>query len=90
MLTIKNLDSQNLPNAKVGYTYPIFDATAFDSVTGTSEVELSVFYNYFANQRFETSIVDGRFLVSREGRFTIEYKSKDNFWEFNNRTSSYR
>ena len=71
------LDNQNLPKAKVGFTYPVFSATAHDAVTKDSPVKVRVFYNYFATQRFELQINDGKFLVERAGRYTIEYRSKD-------------
>lgn len=73
------LNDKNLPNAKVGYSYPVFNSTAFDAVTKDSSVDVRVFYNYFASQRFELPIIDQRFDVNREGVYTIEYKSFDNF-----------
>lgn len=78
-IDFEGLDRNNLPKAKLGFTYPVFEATGFDAITKDSVVTSRVFYNYFANQRFELPIKDGRFKVDRAGTFTIEYKSRDNF-----------
>lgn len=78
-IDFEGLDQLNLPNAKKGYTYPVFKATAFDAVTKESQVTKRVFYNYYTAQRFELPITENRFLVPRDGIYTIEYTSKDWF-----------
>lgn len=74
-----SLDKNNLPKAKIGYTYPVFAATGNDSVTKESPVQTRVFYNYHSQQRFELPIKNNRFKVVQAGVFTLEYTSKDKY-----------
>lgn len=73
------LDEADLPKAKVGFTYPVFSATAYDAVTKASDVKTRVFFNYFTKQRFELQIDNGTFSVNRSGVYTIEYKASDQY-----------
>lgn len=70
-------EDTNYPTAVKGYSYPVFEATSFDAYTRQSDLSVRVFYNYFAQQRFEVPIKNGRFETKRTGTYTIEYTSRD-------------
>lgn len=71
------VDAGNLPNAIVGCTYPVFNATALDSVDGEVEVKTSVYYNYQSTNRSLCNIIDGRVRVARSGIYTVIYEATD-------------
>ena len=70
-------DESNLLQGLAGYSYPIFDATAFDDYDGELSVSARVFYNYYSSNRFEIGINDGRFVTQRAGLYTVEYTATD-------------
>jgi len=78
-INFDNLNEESLPVASKGYSYPVFDASAYDAYTKQSQVKTRVFYNYYSEQRYEMPIKDGRFMTDRTGLHTIEYSAYDSF-----------
>ena len=74
---LDGLDAYALPDAVVGYSYPVFKAKALDSVYGETEVKTSVYYNYNSTNCSLCNIVDGRVNITRSGIYTIIYESSD-------------
>ena len=70
-------DEKNLTQGGAGYSYPVFEATAFDDYDGDLPVSVRAFYNYHSNNRFEIGIEDGRFETLRAGLYTLEYTATD-------------
>lgn len=67
---------QNVPNAVIGKPYPLFSASAYDSVDGDVPVSVNVYRNYTSN-RINEGITDGCFVPTLETRYTIEYSAED-------------
>lgn len=72
-------DSESLPVASKGYSYPVFDAIAMDKMFGAVPVQTTVYYNYESSQRYQVEIVDGKFKTDRTGFYTIEYLATDGY-----------
>ena len=72
-------DETELPDATVGYHYPVFSATAHDKFSGAVDVQTRVYFNYTSNQRYQLNIEDGKFAPKRTGVYTIEYSAKDHY-----------
>ncbi|MBQ7643080.1 MAG: hypothetical protein IJS67_04170, partial [Clostridia bacterium] len=68
-----------LPQGYAGSTYPLFGATAFDAEDGKVEVKTSVYYNYYSNAKISVPAADGKFLPTREGKYTVLYTAEDTF-----------
>ena len=67
-----------IPQAVVGYSYPVPAASAFDAYSGAAEVKTTVYYNYEdASQTTTVPVSGGRFEVNREGRYAIVYTASD-------------
>lgn len=71
------INSTALPDAVVGYSYPVFKAKALDSIDGETEVKTSVYYNYSSSNRSLCNIVNGRVNITRSGIYTIIYETSD-------------
>ena len=71
------LNGDNLPNGVVGYEYPIFKATALDSIDGFINVERFVYYNYDSSSKSICNIVNDKISLKRSGRYTILYTAED-------------
>lgn len=67
--------ADNLPNAIVGKQYPLFNATATDDVDGNLSVSVKVYNSIGAT----FSVVDGGFVPTRSGVYTVEYSAVDSF-----------
>ena len=67
------------PTARVGYQYPIFNATAKDNVTTGVEVKTTVLYRYDSvNDKYINVKNDGKhFEVARQGLYKIIYEATD-------------
>lgn len=72
-----DVDSNALPDAVVGYSYPVFSAKALDSIDGETEVKTYVYYNYNSSNRSLCNIVDGRVNITRSGIYTMIYETCD-------------
>ena len=70
---------QNLPNAKVGHTYPLTSATAFDVYCGNVEVKTNVYYNYFGENKIAVNMQNGCFDVPYEGYYAIVHTATNHF-----------
>lgn len=70
---------ETIPNAKVGKTYPIFDASAIDTLDGKVECKALVYKNYYTNKRISVCTIDGNFIPDTTGVYTICYIAKDKF-----------
>ena len=70
-------DESSLLQGLAGYSYPVFDATAFDDYDGGLPVSVRVFYGYYSSNRFEIGVNDGRFATQRAGLYTVEYTATD-------------
>lgn len=79
---------ENLPKGAVNYSYPVFDAVAFDKYSGGYiESKTNVYYGYTRSSGTytekggsfaqEMDIVDNRFVTDREGKYSIVYSSTD-------------
>lgn len=67
----------NIPSAKKGEAYPVFNATAFDLVDGNVDVETKVYFGYSNTDKIRVNLVDGKFIANRIGTYTIEYTAKN-------------
>ena len=76
---LEGLNPLELPTALKGFSYPVFESSAYDAYTKESQVSTRVFYNYYSKQRYELPIVDGRFMTDKTGVYTIEYSAYDLF-----------
>ena len=74
---LKSYQADALPKAKVGAGYTLFDATAYDIIDGELNVDSYVYYNYNASNQVSVMIQDGKFVPTKEGIYTIVYKSVD-------------
>ena len=66
-----------LPNAVVGKPYAIFDAKAFDKIDGNIALRVRVVYNYGTAQYVDVKIVDGKFVPTYTGEYSIVYTATD-------------
>ena len=65
-----------IPSVGVGNSYRLFDATAQDTYSGKTEVIKKVFYDYVGAKE-AISVVDGAFVPTKAGIYTIEYTAID-------------
>ena len=70
-------DYAEMPQAVVGKSYPIPSATALDQVNGECGVNVSVWYNYGAENQKMVDVVDGKFKADSVGVYAIVYTSND-------------
>lgn len=66
-----------LPNAVVGKPYAIFDSKAFDKIDGNIAPRVRVVYNFGTAQYVDVKIVDGKFLPTYTGVYSIVYTATD-------------
>ena len=66
-----------LPNAVVGKPYAIFDSKAFDKIDGNIAPRVRVVYNFGTAQYVDVKIVDGKFLPTYTGEYSIVYTATD-------------
>lgn len=65
----------DMPEAKVGGTYPVPAATAFDNYSGHSPVKTSVYYNYASPNTINIAVNDGQFMTDKVGTYAIVYET---------------
>lgn len=68
---------EKMPDAKVGGTYPVPAASAFDYGSGEADVRVQVLYNYDTDSAFNVPVVNGRFETARPGVYGIVYTAED-------------
>lgn len=68
-----------IPKARVSMPYKIFDAKGFSVVFGELPVDVKVFYGYNNVNKVRINLVDGKFLPTIGGVYTIEYTVSDLF-----------
>ena len=69
----------DLPKAVVGYSYPVFPATAQDAGSGLASFTTNVYFGYNTVRPSSRPIVNGKFTPNYPGNYTIEYKAVDGF-----------
>lgn len=70
--------ANTMPVAKVGMTYPVATATAYDEYSGVCAVTTEVYYNYTDSaNKMLVDIVDGKFTTEQVGNYAIVYTAKD-------------
>ena len=75
----QDYDIKKPPVAKVGKSYPIFDAKAFDALDGnlTDKIEFKVFKNYGSSKAQLMPIDDRSFVPDIAGDYMVEYSVSD-------------
>ena len=68
-----------MPEAKLGGTYPIPTATAIDDYSGVCKVDVSVWYNYMSTNAVLVDVKDGKFATNRKGYYSIVYTASDRY-----------
>lgn len=53
--------AETVPNALKNKGYPVFPATAFDTIDGKKDVDVKVYSNYYSTEKKEVSIKNGKF-----------------------------
>lgn len=66
-----------MPTAKLGSSYPVPEATVWDTFNGVLNAEVSVWLNYGNSAASQVEIVNGRFTPTRAATYTIVYEAKD-------------
>lgn len=74
-------DLESLPEAVAGQSYPLFEATAFDTYSGKVAVEAHAYYGYGSTAATEVEIAGGRVSTPHEGIYTVVYTATD--WQGN-------
>lgn len=71
---------EEMPPAKVGMSYPIPNATAYDEYSGACEVDVSVYHNYNSQDKGTlVDVADGAFFAKYPGHYAIVYEARDGF-----------
>lgn len=78
VITIENPYTE-MPEARVGGTYPVFAASAEDIYSGKCEVKVSVWYNYMTDSPIRIDTDGMTFCTEKAGWYAIVYTSTDNF-----------
>ena len=71
--------ADNYPFGYVGDTYKVFEASAFDLNDGSVNVQKSVYYNYYSDNKAIVALNGNTFKPMRAGVYTIVYTAKDKF-----------
>ncbi len=71
-----DVDEANVPLAKVGHEYKIFDAVADDFVDLKSQINVRVYYES-SGKKVDVSIDNGYFKPTKETTYYVEYSSTD-------------
>ena len=65
------------PNAIVGKPYPVFNASCSDDYDANLTTTVNVYRGYTSNCPIKVSVIDGCFIPSAEGVYTIVYTAVD-------------
>ncbi len=75
VITVDVDDERNMPSAQKGGYYPVPNATAFDNYCGSSDVEVSVYYNYLSDAKVKLPVENGKFKTELDGDYAIVYET---------------
>ena len=79
VISVENA-TEEMPLAKLGGEYPVGKATAYDTQSGTLDVQTVVYFNYVSeNNRVMVPIENGKFKTDRIGTYAIVYRATDDF-----------
>lgn len=70
-------DYDVMPEGKVGGSYPVPEASAYDDVDGDVDVSVSVWYNYSTKNAVRIDSDGKSFEIGRGGDYAIVYTAKD-------------
>lgn len=76
VITVEN-DYETMPTARVGGSYPVAAATAYDEVDGVRDVSVSVWYDYTSDSAIMLNVADGKFKTEKAGNYAIVYEATD-------------
>lgn len=71
------MSQDEMPTGEVGLAYAVPEATAFDYYSGNCAVTTKVYRDYTTTQPISVGLVNGKFVPSIAGWYTIEYTSQD-------------
>lgn len=66
----------DIPEAFVGYEYPLFDAQASDPYAGFFEPTVKVYHGYGSSAQYDVPIKNNRFVPTGVGKYTAVYTAK--------------
>ena len=65
----------NVPAARVGTSYRIFDAKAYDLLDGQIDYDVKVYYGYSNLDKIRINVTDNSFKTAYVGEYAIEYSA---------------
>ena len=68
---------QIFPVGKVGLSYTIPEATAYDDYSGPCKVNTEVIYNYVSENPSHVTVINGTFKPTKSGSYFVRYSSED-------------
>jgi hypothetical protein len=77
VITVETDGYAVLPDALVNHPYPVFGATALDTVNGAVSVSARVYDSYYQSYRAEYDAASGAFTPDHTGTFYIVYTATD-------------
>lgn len=63
------------PSARLGASYRIFDAAAYDLLDGQVDYDVKVYYGYSNLNKIRINVTDNSFKTANLGEYTIEYSA---------------
>lgn len=63
------------PSARLGASYRIFDAKAYDLLDGQVDYDVKVYYGYSNLNKIRINVTDNSFKTANLGEYTIEYSA---------------
>lgn len=72
-----NYAEEDKPCGKKGFSYSVFEASAFDTVDGIIKPQIFVYRNYHTNNKISVNVTNGRFDTIYTGIYTICYVATD-------------
>ncbi len=78
VIKIDDMGLDTLPLGASGYKYPVFSATAVDSITGICDVDVKV-YRKISDTLINVPIEDGYFNIKHDGIYLIRYSAEDTY-----------
>ncbi len=77
VITIDVADKDDMPEARVGGSYPIPSATAFDDMSGECKTDVKIYYNNLSEHPIAIASANGRFATDYIGDYGIVYTATD-------------
>ena len=65
----------NAPAARLGSSYRVFDAKAYDLLDGSIDCDVKVYYGYSNLNKIRINVTDNMFKTAYIGEYTIEYSA---------------